>query len=94
MGALMSNSFASDGFMLNLGSVLLRLCSPFTSGVKNPRLLKIDVTYSAAEAVVSEDAKLMGVHCRAVKEETCVCTARYVTSICCVFNGVLLIISF
>jgi len=30
MGPLLSGGFASDGFMLNLGSMLLRFCNPFT----------------------------------------------------------------
>lgn len=43
----------SDGFMLNLNSVLLKLCDPFSSidlknGVNN-KLLKIDPTYCAVE---------------------------------------------
>ena len=32
MGPLLSQGYVSDGFMLNLGGVLLRLCAPFISG--------------------------------------------------------------
>lgn len=42
-------SCVSDGFMLNLCAVLLRLSQPFTVNKDNPRLLKIDPTYPAAK---------------------------------------------
>lgn len=38
-----------DGFMLNLGNVLLRLCQPFCSKPNDPKVLKIDPTYCASE---------------------------------------------
>lgn len=41
--------FISDGFAINLSAVLLRLCQPFISSSKNPKLLKIDPTYCAAK---------------------------------------------
>lgn len=39
------HSHISDGFALNLCSVLLRLCEPFIKPANNPKLLKIDPTY-------------------------------------------------
>lgn len=39
----------SDGFMLNLGNVLLRLCQPFCSKPDDTKILKIDPTYCGAE---------------------------------------------
>lgn len=41
--------FIADGFALNLSAVLLRLCQPFISKTDNPKLLKIDPTYCAAQ---------------------------------------------
>lgn len=41
----------SDGFALNLCSVLLRLCEPFIKPSNNPKLLKIDPTYCAAVSI-------------------------------------------
>uniref|UniRef100_A0A1B6C5Z5 Ubiquitin conjugation factor E4 A n=1 Tax=Clastoptera arizonana TaxID=38151 RepID=A0A1B6C5Z5_9HEMI len=50
LSALNMNSFeniiyASDGFMLNLTAVLLKLCEPFISSDDNTKLLRIDPTY-------------------------------------------------
>jgi ubiquitin conjugation factor E4 A len=71
MGPMLSQSYVSDGFMLNLGSVLLRLCKPFTNGAKNPKMLKVNPTYSAVKCVVSDDSRNKNVHLRNVDEETC-----------------------
>lgn len=46
MGAVLS---VSDGFMLNLATVLLRLCQPFCGKLNDPKVLKIDPTYCATE---------------------------------------------
>lgn len=48
----------SDGFMINLNAVLLRLSVPFMSESTNPKLLKIDPTYSAAEVSLRRIKKL------------------------------------
>lgn len=40
-------STVSDGFMLNLGAVLLQLCQPFCTTADDPKSLKIDPTYGA-----------------------------------------------
>lgn len=39
----------SDGFMLNLGNVLLRLCQPFCIKQNDSKVPKIDPTYCAAD---------------------------------------------
>ncbi len=45
------HSHISDGFALNLCSVLLRLCEPFMKPPNNPKLLKIDPTYCAVVSI-------------------------------------------
>jgi ubiquitin conjugation factor E4 A len=35
----------SDGFMINFGNVMLRLCHPFCSNFKDKKILKVDPTY-------------------------------------------------
>ena len=70
MGPWLSNTFASDGFMLNLEAVLLMFCKPFAEGVGNTRMLKIDPTYTSVESAVSEDAKAKNVHLREAQKET------------------------
>lgn len=42
-----SMTCVSDGFMLNLGAVLLHLCQPFCTRPDDPKSLKIDPTYGA-----------------------------------------------
>lgn len=37
----------SDGFMINLTTVLLHLTQPFCSEIKNNKVLKVDPTYCA-----------------------------------------------
>lgn len=43
-------STVSDGFMLNLSNVLLKLCQPFCDNLQpnDVRILKVDPTYCAA----------------------------------------------
>uniref|UniRef100_A0A146L1T6 Ubiquitin conjugation factor E4 A n=1 Tax=Lygus hesperus TaxID=30085 RepID=A0A146L1T6_LYGHE len=60
--------FISDGFAINLASVLLRLSQPF---VKNQLFLKIDPTYSAVRVQSPEEMDKHGVHCRSLVNETC-----------------------
>eukprot|EP00092_Neocalanus_flemingeri_P008087 GFUD01008727.1.p1 GENE.GFUD01008727.1~~GFUD01008727.1.p1 ORF type:complete len:1041 (+),score=441.41 GFUD01008727.1:59-3181(+) len=69
MGSLLSAGLASDGFMLNLGSTLLRLCAPMA---EDPiKMNKVDPTYTAKVTVVSEDRRLAGVHMQGLPGETC-----------------------
>lgn len=49
LAEISSISNVSDGFMLNLEGVLLRLCKPFISRDALPKILKVDPTYCAAE---------------------------------------------
>ena len=48
----------SDGFMLNLGNVLLRLCEPlvrWSSEANDGKILKVDPTYCSAEVYTDTD---------------------------------------
>ena len=56
--------------MLNLGAVLLMFCKPFSQGVGNAKMLKIDPTYTSIDCNVSEDARLKNVHFRDAGSET------------------------
>lgn len=60
----------SDGFMLNLGSVLLCLCQPF-SLPKSSKLALVDPTYCAAVLQTGEHSKDRGIHLKGMHEETC-----------------------
>ena len=40
-GMLQGVSFVSDGFMVNLGAVLLQLAQPFTQDIKSNKFLKV-----------------------------------------------------
>lgn len=66
----LGNSTVSDGFMLNLSSVLLRLCQPFISD-SSSKILKIDPTYCAAKIHSEEEAQIRNVHMRDLHSETC-----------------------
>lgn len=48
-GLASDSSIVSDGFMLNLCNVMLRLCQPFCDSPDDPKLLKIDPSYCCAE---------------------------------------------
>jgi len=69
MGSLLSSGLASDGFMLNLSSSLLKLCAPLTEDTG--KMDKVDPTYTAKVTVVSEDRRLAGVHMQGLPAETC-----------------------
>lgn len=63
--------FVSDGFSINLASVLLRLSQPF---VKDHRkLLKIDPTYPAMKVDGRKEEAMdsVGLHCLSLHHETC-----------------------
>ncbi|XP_053995108.1 ubiquitin conjugation factor E4 A [Hylaeus volcanicus] len=61
----------SDGFMLNLGNVLLRLCQPFCIKLKESKVPKIDPTYCAAETSVENECLNRAVHLKGMSSETC-----------------------
>ncbi|XP_045536745.1 ubiquitin conjugation factor E4 A [Papilio machaon] len=63
----------SDGFMLNLGAVLLQLCQPFCSTPDDPKSLKIDPTYGA---VPPEECAAKSVHLDCLHSETCLLPPR------------------
>ncbi|CAH2229401.1 jg14860 [Pararge aegeria aegeria] len=63
----------SDGFMLNLGAVLLQLCQPFCTMANDPKSLKIDPTYGA---VLPEECAAKSVHLDCLHTETCLLPAR------------------
>lgn len=65
----------SDGFMLNLGCVLVRLCQPFTADPAGTRLLLIDPTYYASEDTGDVEMYLKGVHMKKLASETCLIPA-------------------
>uniref|UniRef100_A0A0P4VWG4 Ubiquitin conjugation factor E4 A n=1 Tax=Scylla olivacea TaxID=85551 RepID=A0A0P4VWG4_SCYOL len=46
--------YASDGFMINLGAVMLQLAQPFTQDVKSAKILKVDPTYCKARPMREE----------------------------------------
>lgn len=61
----------SDGFMLNLGNVLLRLCQPFCIKENESKMPKIDPTYCAAEVSNENESTGQIVHLKGMSSETC-----------------------
>lgn len=61
----------SDGFMLNLGNVLLRLCQPFCIKSNDTKVPKIDPTYCAVEAADENESCIRGLHMKGMTQETC-----------------------
>ena len=53
MGPLLGATLASDGFMLNLGAVLLRFCKPLAADPA--KMDKVDATYPAKVTAATED---------------------------------------
>ncbi|XP_011494935.1 PREDICTED: ubiquitin conjugation factor E4 A [Ceratosolen solmsi marchali] len=51
---IIDDKSVSDGFMLNLGNVLLKLCQPFCSKPNDIKILKIDPTYCVAQVNENE----------------------------------------
>jgi ubiquitin conjugation factor E4 A len=72
---LEASACVSDGFMLNLGAVLLRLCQPFCSDTADSKLLRIDPTYCAAKVDGDDEVCLKGVHMKKLASETCLIPA-------------------
>ena len=69
MGPLLAAGLASDGFMLNLGSVLLRLAAPLTETVT--KMEKVEPSYTGLVTLVSEDKRLAHHHMTGLQTETC-----------------------
>ncbi|TGZ32812.1 Ubiquitin conjugation factor E4 A [Temnothorax longispinosus] len=61
----------SDGFMLNMGNVLLRLCQPFCAKLNDAKVPKIDPTYCSAEAKDEAESLQRGIHMKGLSSETC-----------------------
>ncbi|XP_034174785.1 ubiquitination factor E4A isoform X1 [Osmia lignaria lignaria] len=61
----------SDGFMLNLGNVLLRLCQPFCIKQNEFKVPKIDPTYCAAEVNNENECADQVIHLKGMSSETC-----------------------
>ncbi|EDO44825.1 predicted protein [Nematostella vectensis] len=70
MSELFATTLADDGFFLNLGTAMLRLCQPFLDP-SSPKLLKIDPRYCAVavteSSITQEDTPI---HCIGLNEET------------------------
>ena len=58
---LFNSIYCSDGFFLNLCSVMLRLCTPF-SAPQSPRLLKVQPTYCLATKGQPQDVRNRNIH--------------------------------
>ena len=69
MGSMLAGGLAGDGFMLNLGSILLRLCGPITDN--EARMEKIEPSYPAKVTHVLEDKRLAQHHMENMDSETC-----------------------
>lgn len=63
-----SLSSVSDGFMLNLCAVLIRLAQPFITNIESQKYLRIDPTYHAAKPMPKCEN---GVHMKSLGGETC-----------------------
>ena len=61
MGPLLGATLASDGFMLNLGAVLLRFCKPLAADPA--KMDKVDATYPAKVTAATEDRSLLPAPC-------------------------------
>lgn len=58
----------SDGFMINLSNIILRLCQPFCNNLRDLKILKVDPTYCA---VNEEDREQKQVNMFGLSSETC-----------------------
>lgn len=61
----------SDGFMLNLGCVLLQLCQPICSSLNDLKVNRIDPTYCAVKVEDDAEAHFRGMHMKGLDSETC-----------------------
>lgn len=70
MPQLFTQMYASEGFCLNLCSIMLRLCKPF-SEPRSAKLLKIQPTYCRMVAANEKEARERGIHAEGLSKETC-----------------------
>ncbi|XP_039314359.1 ubiquitin conjugation factor E4 A isoform X1 [Solenopsis invicta] len=68
---LLGRTCVSDGFMLNIGNVLLRLCQPFCAKLNDAKVPKIDPTYCSTEAKDEAESLQRGIHMKGLSSETC-----------------------
>ena len=61
-----SQMYCSDGFSLNLGFVMLKLCEPFSAAC-SPKLLKIQPSYVRVVVSDQNEAKERGMHAQGEK---------------------------
>ncbi|KAK9296316.1 hypothetical protein QLX08_009645 [Tetragonisca angustula] len=61
----------SDGFMLNLGNMLLRLCQPFCIKQNDSKVPKIDPTYCAVDINDQDECANPSIHLKGMSSETC-----------------------
>ena len=66
MPQLFTQMYASEGFCLNLCSIMLRLCKPF-SEPRSAKLLKIQPTYCRMVAANEKEAREKGMHAEGEK---------------------------
>lgn len=72
LSAFVALSTVSDGFMMNLGGVLLRLCKPFAGKpLAFAKLLRVDPTYCTVQVQDETEANERWVHMRGMSSETC-----------------------
>ena len=79
----MGAAYVSDGFMLNLSSVLLRFCLPFTElqggsadqAKTNEKINKLNPKYLGVQVHTPEQASLANVHLREGWKETMLVTS-------------------
>ncbi|XP_061168185.1 ubiquitin conjugation factor E4 A-like [Saccostrea echinata] len=81
MPQLFTQMYASEGFCLNLCSIMLRLCKPF-SEPKSAKLLKIQPTYCRMVAANEKEAKEKGIHTEGLSKESCLVPNEENESIC------------
>ncbi|KAK1118533.1 hypothetical protein K0M31_014842 [Melipona bicolor] len=61
----------SDGFMLNLGNMLLHLCQPFCIKQNDSKVPKIDPTYCAVDINDQDECANPSIHLKGMSSETC-----------------------
>ncbi|CAG0913717.1 unnamed protein product [Notodromas monacha] len=62
--------FVSDGFMLNLGAILLQLCVPFVRYFPNPKIRKANPWYCYFSGAEKDSCDKYGIHAYRLNQET------------------------
>ncbi|XP_043936827.1 ubiquitin conjugation factor E4 A isoform X2 [Protopterus annectens] len=66
--------YASDGFFLNLGAALLKLCQPFCKP-RSAKILSFNPTYCTLRELNEEERRNRNVHVKGLEKETCLIQA-------------------